>query len=128
MLSAKEMNISSLQTILKHEDESIQDFTRRFGQAIQQIEFYSMDAVFQNFRISFGSSTPFFYSLSLNPPTTMEELYRQENRYSTLEDNIRAATQTVMITNQPTEKDKPTRKKQSASNKGQNGDRKRSRD
>ena len=118
MLSAKEMNISSLQTILKHEDESMQDFTRRFGQAIQQIEFYSMDAVFQNFRISFGPSTPFFYSLSLNPPTTMEELYRRANRYSTLEDNIRATTQTVMITNQPAEKDKPTRKKQSASNKG----------
>ena len=27
-------NISSLQTILKHEDESIRDFTRRFGQAV----------------------------------------------------------------------------------------------
>ena len=29
-----ERNISSLQTILKHEDESIRDFTRRFGQAV----------------------------------------------------------------------------------------------
>ena len=28
-------NISSLQTILKHEDESIRDFTRRFRQAVQ---------------------------------------------------------------------------------------------
>ena len=103
-------NISSLQTILKHEEESIRDFTRRFGQAVQQIEFYSMDVVLQNFRRSFGPSTHFFNSLSLDPAATMEELYRQANRYSTLEDNIRAATQTVMITNQPAEKDKPAEK------------------
>ena len=38
-------NISSLQSILKREDESIRDFTRRFGQAVQQIDVYSMDAV-----------------------------------------------------------------------------------
>ena len=36
---------SSLQTILKQEGESIRDFTRRFGQAIQQVESYSMDVV-----------------------------------------------------------------------------------
>ena len=58
----------------------------------------------------------------------MEELYRRADRYSTLEDNILAATQTVMITNQPAEKDKSVGKKQSVSNKGQNGDRKRLRD
>ena len=48
----KKRNISSLQTI--------RDFTRRFGQAVQQIESYSMDVVLQNFRRSFGPSTPFF--------------------------------------------------------------------
>ena len=69
-------NISSLQSILKREDESIQDFTRRFGRAVQQIDMYSMDAVFQNFRRSFGPTTPFFQSLYLDPPVTMEELYR----------------------------------------------------
>ena len=53
-------NICSLQTILKQEGESIRDFTRRFRQAVQQIESYSMDAVLQNFRRSFGPSTPFF--------------------------------------------------------------------
>ena len=99
-------NISSLQTILKHEEESIRDFTRRFGQAVQQIEFDSMDAVIQNFRRSFRPSTPFFHSLSLDPPATMEELYRWADRYLTLEENIQVATQTIMITNQPTEKDK----------------------
>ena len=37
--------ISSLQTILKRENESIHDFTRRFGGAFQQIDSYSMDVV-----------------------------------------------------------------------------------
>ena len=41
----KKGNINSLQSILKREDESIRDFTDRFGQAVQQIDVYSMDAV-----------------------------------------------------------------------------------
>ena len=41
----KKWNISSLQAILKREDDSIRDFTRRFGQAVQQIDIYSMDAI-----------------------------------------------------------------------------------
>ena len=86
--------------ILKREDESIWDFTRRFGQAVQQIDAYSMDAVLQNFRRSFGPTTPFFQSLSLDPPATMEELYRRADKFSTLEDNVRDASQTIMITTQ----------------------------
>ena len=93
-------NISSLQSILKREDESIRDFMHRFEQAVQQIDVYSMDAVLQNFKRSFGSITPFFQSLSLDPPATMEELYRRADKFSTLEDNIQAASQTVMITTQ----------------------------
>ena len=113
-------NISSLQAILKREDKSIWDFTRRFGQAVQQIDIYSMDAVLQNFWRSFGPTTPFFQSLSLNPPVTMEELYRRADKFSTLEDNIRAASQTVMIT---TQSGKPAAKgsseQKSSQNKGQ---------
>ena len=81
-------NISYVQTIFKREDESIRDFTRRFGGAVQKIDSYSMDAVLQNFRRSFGLTTPLFHSLSLDPPTTMKELYRRANKYSTLEDSI----------------------------------------
>ena len=95
-------NINSLQSILKREDKSIRDFTHRFGQVVQQIDIYSMDAVLQNFRRSFGPTTPFFQSLSLDPPATMEKLYRRADKFSTLEDNIRAASQTVMITAQNT--------------------------
>ena len=72
-----------------------------------------MDVVLQNFRRSFGPTTPFFQSLSLDPPATMEELYRWVDKYSTLEDNIRAASQMVMITEQsgiPTTKSQPEQK------------------
>ena len=113
-------NIISFQAILKWEDESIRDFTHSFRQAVQQIDFYSMDAVLQNFRRSFGSTTPFFQSLSLDPPATMEELYQRANKFSTLEDNIWAASQIVMIT---TQSGKPTTKglseKKNSQNKGQ---------
>ena len=70
-----------------------------------------MDAIIQNIRRSFGQSTPLFHSLSLDPPTTMEELCRQVDKYLMLEHNIRAATQTVMITNQLTKGNKSSRKK-----------------
>ena len=87
----------------------MRDFTRRFGQAVQQIDSYSMDAVLQNFRRSFGLTTPFFQPLSLDFPATMEELYRRADKYSTLEDNILVASQTVLITAQS---GKPTTKSQ----------------
>ena len=87
-----------------------------------------MDAVLQNFRISFRPSTPFFQSLSLDPPTTMEELYRRADKYLMLEDNISATTQTVMITNQPIDQNKPSWKKPSESKEGQGRDRKWSHD
>ena len=70
-----------------------------------------MDAVLQNFRRTFALSTPLFHSLSLDPPATIEELYRRADRYSTLEDNIRAATHTVMITSKQARSSKPEGKK-----------------
>ena len=78
-----------------------------------------MDVVLYNFKRSFGPSTPFFQSLSLDPPLTMEELYRWDDRYSMLEDNVRAMIQIVMITNHLTEGNKPLGKKQSESKEGQ---------
>ena len=49
----------------------------------------------------------------------MEELYRQKDRYSTLEDNIRAATQIVMITSKPVGSSKLEGKKSPESREGQ---------
>ena len=108
-------SISSLQTILRREDESIRDFTRRFGQAVQQVESCSMDTILQNFRRSFAPSTPFFQALSLKPPPTMEDLYKKADRYATLEDNTRAATQAVVITSPTTETEAPAAKASSGS-------------
>ena len=82
-----------------------------------------MDVVLQNFRRSFRLTTPFFQSLSLDPPATMEELYRRADKYSTLEDNIRVASQTVMITAQS---DKPTTKSQPEQKASQGKSQKRS--
>ena len=76
-LVRQKRNISYLQTIIKKEEETMQEFTRRFGQAVQQVEVYSMDTVLQNFKKSFAPSTPFFHSLSLGPLATMEALYRR---------------------------------------------------
>ena len=121
-------NISSLLTIIKQKEESIRDFTRRFGQAVQQAEAYSMDTVLQNFRRSFGPSTPFFHSLSLDPSATIEELYRWVDKYSTLEDNIHAVTRTVMIISKLVDSNKPKGKKPYESKEGQSKNRKRSRD
>ena len=85
-----------------------------------------MDAVLQNFRRSFGPSTPFFHSLSLDSLATMKELYRRADRYSTLEYNISAVTQTVMITSKPTKNNKLEGKKSFKPKKGHSKNRKRS--
>ena len=84
-----------------------------------------MDAVLQNFRKSFAPSTQFFHSLLLDPPTTMKELYRRADRSSTLEDNIRVATQTIMITSKPVGNDKLKGKKRLGPDEGQGKNRKR---
>ena len=72
--------------------------------------------------LGFGPFTPFFQSLSLDPLMTMEELYKWADRYLMLEDNIRAATQTVMITSQVVEGSKPFGKKLFEPKEGQSRD------
>ncbi|RVW27781.1 hypothetical protein CK203_106858 [Vitis vinifera] len=43
------------------------------------------------------SRHPFFESLAKKPPTTMDDLFRRANKYSMLEDDVRAATQQVLV-------------------------------
>nr|CAN76325.1 hypothetical protein VITISV_011886 [Vitis vinifera] len=71
-------NISTLQNIKMQDNESLREFVKRFGQAVLQVEACSMDA----------------------PPTTMDDLFRRANKYSMLEDDVRAATQQVMVAGQ----------------------------
>ncbi|RVX10760.1 hypothetical protein CK203_018298 [Vitis vinifera] len=90
-------NISTLQNIKMRDNESLREFVKRFGQAVLQIEACSMDAVLQIFKRSICPSTPFFESLAKKPPTTMDDLFRRANKYSMLEDDVRAATQQVLV-------------------------------
>ncbi|RVW59813.1 hypothetical protein CK203_098477 [Vitis vinifera] len=60
-----------------------------------------MDAVLQIFKRSICPGTPFFESLAKKPPTTMDDLFRRANKYSMLEDDVRAATQQVLVAARP---------------------------
>ena len=93
-------NISTLQNIKMQENETLREFVKRFGQAVLQVESYSMDAVLQIFKRSICPGTPFFESLTKKPPTSMDELFRRASKYSMLEDDICAATQQVLVAGQ----------------------------
>ncbi|RVX01472.1 hypothetical protein CK203_017415 [Vitis vinifera] len=94
-------NISTLQNIKMRDNESLREFVKQFGQAVLQIEACSMDAVLQIFKRSICPGTPFFESLAKKPPTTMDDLFRRANKYSMLEDDVRAATQQVLVAGRP---------------------------
>ncbi|RVW66497.1 hypothetical protein CK203_065517 [Vitis vinifera] len=46
------------------------------------------------------SRHPFFESLAKKPPTTMDDLFRRASKYSMLEDDVRAATQQILVAGQ----------------------------
>ncbi|XP_034677774.1 uncharacterized protein LOC117908264 [Vitis riparia] len=93
-------NISTLQNLKMQENKTLTEFVKRFGQAVLQVESYSMDAIFQIFKRSICPGTPFFESHAKKPPTTMDELFRRASKYSMLEDDIRATAQQVLVTSQ----------------------------
>lgn len=88
-----------------HENESLRKFVKRFGQVVLQVESYSMDAVLQTFKRSICPGTPFFESLAKKLPTTMDNLFRLANKYSMLEDDVRAATQQILVAGQSVRND-----------------------
>ena len=92
-------NISTLQNINMQENESLREFVKRFRQVMLQVESCSMDVVLQIFKRSIYPGTPFFESLAKKPPATMDDLFKRANKYSMLENNVRAATQQVLVTN-----------------------------
>ena len=59
-----------------------------------------MDAVLQIFKRSICQGTPFFESLTKKPPTMMDYLFQRASKYSMLEDDVRAATQQVLVAGQ----------------------------
>ena len=101
LCSAKhKQNISTPQNIKMQENETLREFVKRFGQTVLQVESYSMDVVLQIFKRSICSGTPFFESLAKKPPTSMDDLFRCANKYSMLEDDVRATTQQVLVAGQ----------------------------
>ena len=86
-------NISTLQNIKVQKNESLREFVKQFGQAVLQVESYSMDIVLQIFKRSICQSTPFIESLPKKLSTTMDDLFKQANKYSMFEDDVRATTQ-----------------------------------
>ncbi|RVX04913.1 hypothetical protein CK203_019150 [Vitis vinifera] len=89
-------NISTLQNIKMRDNESLREFVKRFGQAVLQIEVCSMDAVLQIFKEA-SVQALHFSNRWKKPPTTMDDLFRRANKYSMLEDDVRAATQQVLV-------------------------------
>ncbi|XP_034704036.1 uncharacterized protein LOC117928229 [Vitis riparia] len=96
----QKQNISTLQNIKMQDNESLREFVKRFGQAVLQVEAYNMDIVLQIFKQSICPGTPFFESLAKKPPTRMDDLFRRASKYSMLEDDVRAATQQVLVAGQ----------------------------
>ena len=82
------------------ENESWREFVKRFGQVVLQVEAYSIDADLHIFKRSICPSTPFFESLAKKPPMTMDDLFRRASKYSMLEDDVRAATQQILVAGQ----------------------------
>ena len=88
------------------ENESLRKFMKRFGQVVLQVESYSMGVVLQIFKRSICLGTQFFESLAKPPPPmTMDDLFRRANKYSMLKDDVRAATQQILVTGQPARND-----------------------
>ena len=79
------------------DNESLREFVKRFGQVVFQVEAYSMDAILQIFKRSICPDTPFFESLANKPPMTMDDLFQRASKYSMLEDDVRAATQQILV-------------------------------
>ncbi|WJZ86090.1 hypothetical protein VitviT2T_005584 [Vitis vinifera] len=93
-------NISTLQNIKMQENETLREFVKRFRQVVLQVESYSMDAILQIFKRSICLGTLFFESLAKKPPISMDDLFRHASKYSMLEDDVRAATQQVLVVGQ----------------------------
>ena len=92
-LARHKQNISTLQSIKMRENESLREFAKRFGQAVLQVESYNMNVVLKMFKRSICPGMLFFEYLAKKPSVTMDDLFKQTNKYFMLEDDVHAATQ-----------------------------------
>ena len=74
------------------ENESLRDFMKQLGQAVFPVESYSMDAILHIFKQSINPNTLFFESLTKKPSILMDALFRWVDKYTMLEDDVRATS------------------------------------
>lgn len=79
---------------------------KQFSQTVLQVESYSMDIILQIFKWSISLGTPFFEFFTKKSPALMDELFKQADKYAMLKDDVRAISQQVLVTNQPTKSNK----------------------
>lgn len=84
----RKQSVATLFHVKMERGESIRSFMKRFGGAILQLDEVSMDTIMQ----AIFPNTPFFNSISLKPPVSMDELFQIANKYSILKDDLRVAT------------------------------------
>ena len=88
----QKQNISTLRNIKLQENKLLRDFMKLFEQEILQVESCNMDVILQIFKRSINLCMPFFESLTKKPPAMMDNLFRRVDKYSMLEDDVRAAS------------------------------------
>ena len=81
-------NISTLQNIKMQENKLLRDFMKRFSQVVLQVEFYSMDSILHIFKRRISPGLSFFESLAKKSPSSMDDLFRQMDKYVMLEDDV----------------------------------------
>ncbi|RVW32651.1 hypothetical protein CK203_076491 [Vitis vinifera] len=79
------------------DNESLREFVKRFGQAILQVEAYSMDAVLESSSEASVQAPHFLNRLLKSLLCDDGRLVQRANKYSMLEDDVRAATQQASL-------------------------------
>ena len=88
----RKQSVTSLFHVKIGRSKSIRDFMKSIGAAILQPDAVSLDIVLQEVKQAIPHNTHFFDSLSLHPPTTIDELFQRGNQYPMLEEDIVAST------------------------------------
>ena len=65
--------------------------------AILQLDAISPDTVLHVVKQAIRHNTQFFYSLSLHPPTTIDDLFQRGNQHAMIKDDIVAATKRTVV-------------------------------
>ena len=71
--------MSSLFNVRIGKSKTVRDFMKRFGVALLQLEAMSSDTTLQAVNKPFAPNMQFFDSLSLHPPSSIDELFQRGN-------------------------------------------------